>query len=62
MVLQELVPVCAQLVQALVAKRFLLLPQLVPLALLLLAEQLVPLALLLLAEQLVRMEMKQLAE
>jgi hypothetical protein len=38
MVLQELVPVCAQPVQALVAKRFLLLPQLVPLELLLLAE------------------------
>jgi hypothetical protein len=45
MVWQELVPVCAQLVQALVAKRFPLLRQLVPLALLLLAEQLVPLEL-----------------
>jgi hypothetical protein len=50
MVLQELVPVCAQPAQVLAAKRFLLLLQLVPLELLLLAEQLV------------RMEMKQLAE
>jgi hypothetical protein len=33
MVLQELVPVCAQPVQVLAAKRFLLLLQLVPLAL-----------------------------
>jgi hypothetical protein len=50
MVLQELVPVRAQPVQALAAKRFLLLLQLVRMELLLLAEQLV------------RMEMKQLAE
>jgi hypothetical protein len=62
MVLQELVPVCAQLVQVLAAKRFLLLRQLVPLELRQLAEQLVRMELPQLVEQLVPLELLQLAE
>jgi hypothetical protein len=58
MVWQELVPVCAQPVQVLAAKRFLWLLQLLPLELLLLAEQLVRMELI----QLVPLALLQLAE
>jgi hypothetical protein len=60
MVLQELVPVCAQLAQALAVKRFLLLQPLVPLLL----QPLVPLGLLVRMEllQLVPLGLRQLAE